>query len=198
MNRYFTKEEFRCVARSKIGVGPTNQDSELNQVCLFQKNYKVGENPYRGAHCHMNERLRNKRHTDIRDRFATLLRHVYEPAPGSLTLKPVMGKTAVARRAKEVKADIPLVRAAEALVMKVFCVDPGANQYLFTLSCLLLPIQDRSAKSMEAHKVSHYKTVLTPLVLLDGAVIPFVAEASGRLEPSALIFAAALRDSYLS
>ena len=44
LNRFFTKDEFRCVARSKMGVGPTNQDSELNEVCLCQKNYKIGEN----------------------------------------------------------------------------------------------------------------------------------------------------------
>ena len=187
LNRYFTKEEFRCVARSKIGVGPTNQDPELYQVCLCQKNYKVGENPYHGAHCHMNKGLRNKRHTDIRDRLATLLRHVYEPAPGSLTLEPVMGRTAVARGAKEVKADISLVRAAETLVIDVSCVDPGADQYLLT-PVFSFRVQDGAAKSMEAHKIAHYKTVVTPHVLPDGAVIPFVVEASGRLGPSALGF----------
>ena len=41
---------------------------------------------------------------------------------------------------------------------------------------------------MEAHKVAHYKTDVMPHVLPDGAVIPFVVEASGRLAPSALGF----------
>ena len=186
-NKYFTKEEFRCAARSKIGVGPTNQDPELFQVCLCQKNYKVGENPYHGAHCHMNKGLRNRRHTDIRDRLATLLRHVYEPAPGALTLEPVMGRTALARGAKEVKADISLVRAAETLVIDVSIVDPGADQYLLT-PYFSFREQDGAAKSMEAHKASHYRSVVTPHLIPEGSVIPFVVEASGRLGPSALGF----------
>ena len=66
-------------------MGPTNQDSELYHVCLCQKNFKVGEDPYHGAQCHIYKGLGNKRHTDIGDRLAILLRHVYEPAPGSLT-----------------------------------------------------------------------------------------------------------------
>ena len=186
-NKYFTKEEFRCVARSKIGVGPTNQDPELFQVCLCQKNYKVGENPYHGAHCHMNKGLRNRRHTDIRDRLATLLRHVYQPPQGALTLEPIMGRTALARGAKEVKADISLVRAAETLVIDVSIVDPGADQYLLT-PYFSFREQDGAAKSMEAHKASHYRSVVTPHLIPEGSVIPFVVEASGRLGPSALGF----------
>jgi Reverse transcriptase (RNA-dependent DNA polymerase) len=186
---YFSSDEFRCVARAKLGVGPTNDPPGLFRVCACNKSFDASVDSLHGLSCALNKGSRNLRHDNIRDRLYQLIKRLN---PGiqqtHLSMEFEVGQiTAPGDNPKHIRTDIKYIKGADTFYIDIAIVDPAASTFQKA------PIhshvnQDGAASSYERTKRQHYARVNTPEPLLARSVIPFIIEATGRLGPSALLF----------
>ena len=73
---YFSSDEFRCVARAKLGIAPSNDQPGLFRVCACQKSFDAAEDSLHGLSCALNKGPRNTRHDSIRDALYQLIKRL--------------------------------------------------------------------------------------------------------------------------
>jgi hypothetical protein len=186
---YFSADEFRCVARAKLGLSPTNDPPGLVRVCACNKSFDAAEDSLHALSCGLNKGFRNIRHDSIRNKLYQLIKRLN---PGitqtHLSMEYVVGQIDTGDGDPcSARTDIKYVKGADTFFIDVVIADPAASAYQVapTLSHLT---RDGAASRCERTKRQHYARVNTPAPLLDRSVIPFAIEATGRLGPSALLF----------
>ena len=186
---YFSSDEFRCVARAKLGLGPTNEVPGQVRVCACSKSFDASEDSLHALSCSLNKGIRNIRHDSIRNKLYQLIKRLN---PGiqqtHLSMEFEVGQIVTASQATSyVRTDIKYLKGADTLYIDIAIVDPAASEYQKapTLSHLT---RDGAASKYERTKRQHYSRVTIPAPLLPRSVIPFIIEATGRLGPSALLF----------
>ena len=186
---YFSADEFRCIARARLGFGPTNDALGTIRVCACHKSFDAAEDSLHALSCGLNKGPRNTRHDNIRDMLYQLIKKVN---PGiqqtHLSLEFVVGQIVTAdENPRNVRTDIKFVKGADTLYIDIAIVDPAASAYRQTPVSSHIH-RDGAASKYEREKRQHYSRVNTPAPLPARSVIPFVIEATGRLGPSALLF----------
>jgi hypothetical protein len=73
---YFSSNEFRCVARVKLGVGPTNEPPGFFRVCACNKSFDASVDSLHGLSCSLNKGSRNLRYDHIRDKLYQLIKRL--------------------------------------------------------------------------------------------------------------------------
>ena len=130
--------------------------------------------------CHL-----DPRHHRVVQALAALIRHTQ---PGPVAIETVVRNTA---SGSKIRADLTWTQLEGRLIIDVTVVDPEAVKYTkHPASSHRNP--DSAVQAEEARKRAYYASIVpapTP-----ATIIPFVHEATGRLEPSALAF---LLDPYL-
>ena len=186
---YFPADEFRCVARAKLGVGPTNDPPGLYHVCACNKSFDAAEDSLHALSCGLNKGIRNNRHDSIRNKLYQLIKKLNPGIQQShLSMEYEVGQIDYGDGdPRSARTDIKYVTGADTFFIDVVVADPAASEYQKspTLSHLT---RDGAASKCERNKRQHYSRVNTPAPLLARSVIPFAVEATGRLGPSALLF----------
>jgi hypothetical protein len=184
--KFFSSEDFRCAARAKLGVGPSNDPPQMIRVCACRRAYVSGEEPFHGISCFLNRGLRTRCHTEIVNLLFTLLKKRF-PA-GDIGKEKLVGETLpINGVAAGVYADIVARVGAVNYCIDVSTVDPGSRKAMAGAPSSASTC-DAAAKAREASKRVHYNGVATPARLSAESVIPFVIETTGRLGPTALSF----------
>ena len=186
---YFSSDEFRLVARAKLGEGPTNDPPGLLRVCACSKVFDASVDSLHGLSCSLNKGPRNLRHDNIRDKLYQLIKRLN---PGiqqtHLSLEFEVGQiTSPGDAPKHVRTDIKYIKGADTFFIDIGIVDPAASAFQRAPTYSHVN-QDGAACQYERTKRQHYARVNTPQPLLPRSVIPFIIEATGRLGPSALLF----------
>lgn len=184
--KFFSSEDFRCAARAKLGMGPSNDPSHMIKVCACRRAYVSGEEPFHGISCFLNRGLRTRCHTEMVNLLFTLLKKRF---PGGIIGKEqLVGETLPLNGvAAGVYADIVARVGAVNYYIDVSTVDPGCRKAMGGAPSSVTT-SDAAAKAREATKRVHYNGVATPARLSAESVIPFVIETTGRLGPAALSF----------
>jgi hypothetical protein len=73
VEKFFSSEDFRCAARAKLGVGPSNDPPHCIKVCGCRRAYVFGEEPFHGVSCSLNQSLRTFCHSNAVDLLFALL-----------------------------------------------------------------------------------------------------------------------------
>jgi Reverse transcriptase (RNA-dependent DNA polymerase) len=186
---YFSADEFRCIARARLGFGPTNDPLGTFRVCACHKSFDAAEDSLHALSCGLNKGPRNTRHDAIRDMLYQLIKKLH---PGiqqtHLTMECVVGQILTeGENPRNVRTDIKFVKGADTLCIDIAVVDPAAATYMQTPTSSHL-YRDGAASKYEREKRQHYSRVSVPSPLPPRSVIPFILEATGRLGPSALLF----------
>ena len=186
---YFSSDEFRCIARARLGFGPTNDPPGLIRVCACHKSFDSAKDSLHALSCGLNKGLRNIRHDNIRNMLYQLIKKV---SPGiqqsHLSMEFVVGQITTAdENPRNVRTDIKYIKGADTLYIDIAIVDPAAFKYRQSPTFSHVT-RDGAASMYEREKRQHYSRVNTPTALPARSIIPFVIEASGRLGPSALLF----------
>ena len=186
---YFSADEFRCVARAKLGLGPSNDPPGLIRVCACHKSFDACEDSLHALSCGLNKGVRNVRHDAIRNRLYQLIKKLN---PGiqqtHLSMEYVVGQIDNGDGdSRSVRTDIKYVKGADTFLIDIVIADPAASDYQKAPTFSHLT-RDGAASKCERNKRQHYSRVNSPAPLLARSVIPFAIEATGRLGPSALLF----------
>jgi hypothetical protein len=127
IDSYFSSDEFHCVARAKLGVGPTNDPPGLFRVCACNKSFDASVDSLHGLSCSLNKGSPNLCHDNIRDRLYQLIKRLN---PGiqqtHLSMEFEVGQiTAPGDNPKHVRTDIKYIKGADTFYINIAIVDPA-------------------------------------------------------------------------